>query len=225
MAAELIPGLAPHHPHHLRLPPRREAASASEELLHGLGPPHARCGVQGPLILEADDWLLTFPEIGELKTLLEAAGLSLIEVQSDHRETLVAASAQGVISSHSFPSVPLGRPLQAEKALMIHEGTLRSGDHLQAKGSVLMLGDANPGSCISAGGNVLVWGRLRGVAHAGRNGDRGARIAALQLRPLQLRIADVVARGPEDLPPPGMAEEAKIVDGIIHIDPASPGWP
>jgi septum site-determining protein MinC len=48
---------------------------------------------------------------------------------------------------------------------------------------------------------------------------------ALELRPLQLRIADAVARGPEDRPPPGLAEEARLVDGVIRIDPARPSWP
>ena len=48
---------------------------------------------------------------------------------------------------------------------------------------------------------------------------------ALQLRPLQLRIATTVARGPDGSPPAGLAEEAKIVNGAIQIDPAQPGWP
>ena len=106
-----------------------------------------------------------------------------------------------------------------------HQGTLRSGDHLQVEGTVLLLGDVNPGARISAGGHVLVWGRLRGIAHAGCHGDNTARIVALQLRPLQLRIATAVARGPEGLPPEGLAEEARIVDGAIQIDPAQPSWP
>ena len=56
----------------------------------------------------------------------------------------------------------------------------------------------------------------------GVEGDRNARITALQLRPLQLRIADLVARGPEEKPQPGLAEEARIVDGVISIEPADP---
>jgi septum site-determining protein MinC len=83
----------------------------------------------------------------------------------------------------------------------------------------------NPGARISASAHVLVWGKLRGVAHAGHQGDHNARIVALQLRPLQLRIASAVARGPEGLPPDGFAEEARLVDGAIQIDPASPSWP
>ena len=66
----------------------------------------------------------------------------------------------------------------------------------------------------------MVWGRLRGIAHAGQDGDTKAKIVALQLRPLQLRIADAVARGPEDQPQPGLAEEARLEGGSIMIEPA-----
>ena len=66
----------------------------------------------------------------------------------------------------------------------------------------------------------MVWGRLRGIAHAGCDGATDARIVALQLRPVQLRIADAVARGPDDLPPQGLAEQALLRDGIIMIEPA-----
>ena len=104
--------------------------------------------------------------------------------------------------------------------LLFHQGTLRSGDHLSAEGDVLLLGDVNPGARISAGGDVMVWGRLRGIAHAGQDGDTKAKIVALQLRPLQLRIAAAVARGPEDQPHPGLAEEARLEAGTIMIEPA-----
>ena len=68
----------------------------------------------------------------------------------------------------------------------------------------------------------MIWGRLRGIAHAGRFGDTNARVVALQLRPLQLRIADQVARGPDDQPQAGLAEEARIEAGEIVIEPADP---
>jgi septum site-determining protein MinC len=108
----------------------------------------------------------------------------------------------------------------------IHWARLQESPPLYAlPGSpVLLLGDVNPGARISAAGHVLVWGRLRGIAHAGVSGNREARIVALQLRPLQLRIADVVARGPEGLPPPGLAEQALLVEGEIRIDPAAPDF-
>jgi septum site-determining protein MinC len=62
------------------------------------------------------------------------------------------------------------------------------------------------------------------VAHAGCQGNHQARIVAMQLRPLQLRIAEAVARGPEDLPPRGYAEQALLVGGAIAIEPAEPIW-
>ncbi|MEY3964182.1 MAG: putative septum site-determining protein MinC, partial [Cyanobacteriota bacterium] len=67
--------------------------------------------------------------------------------------------------------------------------------------------------------------RLRGSAHAGCRGDAQARIVALQLRPLQLRIADAVARGPDEAPPAGLAEQAVLSDGAIRLEAASPVWP
>jgi septum site-determining protein MinC len=70
-----------------------------------------------------------------------------------------------------------------------------------------------------------VWGRLRGSAHAGVHGHEGARIVALQLRPLQLRIADTVARGPEERPQPGLAEQARLEAGEIVIEAADAQMP
>ncbi|MBU6354705.1 MAG: septum site-determining protein MinC, partial [Cyanobacteria bacterium REEB498] len=120
---------------------------------------------------------------------------------------------------------PAATEATAGAGLTIHRGTLRAGDHLQVEGSVLVLGDVNPGARVTAGGDVRVWGRLRGVAHAGCQGNGDARIVALQLRPLQLRIAAAVARGPEDLPPVGFCEEALLDNGAIAIRPADPQWP
>lgn len=226
MAAVLIPAIDPLQPHRLRLPAPLGAGTALEEVQYGLG----AIAVQGPVTLEADDWLLRLPELRALLTQLETLGLRMVGLRSRRRETLVAASALGLVGE--WPQEP-ERGAQNDPAaaaapaqvLTIHQGTLRSGDHLQAEGSVLLLGDVNPGARISACGHVLVWGRLRGVAHAGRWGDHGARIIAMQLRPLQLRIAEAVARGPEDFPPEGLAEQARLVDGEIRIDPASPSWP
>ena len=164
-------------------------------------------------------------ELRQLQELLAPLQLDLIRVAADHPETLVAAAALG-LDIDPGPPQPIAAPAPAVVAadLLVHRGTLRSGDHLQAEGSVLLLGDVNPGARISAAGHVLVWGRLRGIAHAGVSGNREARIVALQLRPLQLRIADVVARGPEGLPPPGLAEQALLVEGEIRIDPAAPDF-
>lgn len=227
MAATLIEANAEGVPHLLRLPPSLTAANAAEEIRVAL----EGSGLRGPLVLEAGDWLLRLPELRQLQQLLGGRGLRLVRLRSDRRESLVAAACLGLEGERpEKPIEPEGdgaQPAKGERSdgLKIQRGTLRSGDHLQVAGSALILGDVNPGARVSATGHVLVWGRLRGTAHAGRAGDTSARIIALQLRPLQLRIADAVARGPEEAPPEGLAEQASLVDGAIQIDPAPPQWP
>jgi septum site-determining protein MinC len=60
-----------------------------------------------------------------------------------------------------------------------------------------VFGDVNRQSIVSAGGDIIVWGRLRGEAHAGKFGDRKRVICALDMAPTKLNIADKVAYGPE----------------------------
>ncbi|MGE5139679.1 MAG: septum site-determining protein MinC, partial [Rudaea sp.] len=76
--------------------------------------------------------------------------------------------------------------------------TLRSGQVLRYPGPVIVFGDVNAGSEIVAGGDVLIWGRLRGVVHAGAGGDDRAVVCALVLAPTQLRIGAHIARAPDD---------------------------
>ena len=196
-------------------------ASALEEVRHQL----ASSPAAGPALLDAADRLLTLPELRAIQAELAAAQLELRAVDALEPLSLVPAAALGLATSlleeqPSPAAAAAGSPLE----LSIHRGTLRSGDHLTVEGSLLVLGDVNPGARVSAGGDVRVWGRLRGIAHAGCHGNRSARIAALQLRPLQLRIADAVARGPEDLPPAGFCEEAVLLEGVIAIRPAEPSF-
>ena len=151
----------------------------------------------------------------------EDSGRQIRRLHAMNTETVVSATAIGLdgqLCEHLSPEETKQSPPPG--SLTVHQGTLRSGDHLQSDGSLLVVGDVNPGARISAAGDVMVWGRLRGVAHAGRDGATAARIVSMHLRPLQLRIADVVARGPEDQPVTGMAEQARLVDGEIVIEPA-----
>lgn len=223
MAAEFVPAARSGLPHQLLLPaPGPEAAPLPQQLQRGLN------GVNGSgaLLLQSGDWLLTVTELRALERQLAAHQLQLIGVAGRQALTLVAAAAIGLATDLQLASAPeAGAHSDPSPDLVIQRGTLRSGDHLQVQGTALVLGDVNPGARVSAGGHVLVWGRLRGVAHAGCQGDPNARIVALQLRPLQLRIAAVIARGPEDSPPQGYCEQARLVDGVIRIDPAEPSWP
>ncbi|HID62274.1 MAG TPA: septum site-determining protein MinC [Anaerolineae bacterium] len=98
--------------------------------------------------------------------------------------------------------------------------TLRSGQVVQHPGHVVVIGDVNPGAEIIAGGDVVVWGKLRGVVHAGATGNDGAVVCALSLTPLQLRIGNHIARAPEGREGlPERPEMASVQDGEIVAEP------
>lgn len=79
-----------------------------------------------------------------------------------------------------------------------YQGTVRSGQLVEASGNLVVIGDANPGSELIAGGNIIVMGAARGIVHAGADGNRGAVVVALNLLPTQIRIADIISRCPDD---------------------------
>ena len=99
-------------------------------------------------------------------------------------------------------------------------GTVRSGQRIVHRGNVIIGGDVNPGSEVVAEGDILIFGTLRGVAHAGSNGNAKARIVAGNMRPPQLRIAHLIARAPEDTVAHGIrnAEVAFVRDGQIEVE-------
>ena len=82
-----------------------------------------------------------------------------------------------------------------EGAILVRR-TLRSGYSLQHSGHVVVIGDVNPGAEIIAGGDVIVWGHLRGMVHAGAEGNDDAVVCALDLAPTQLRIGGLIATTP-----------------------------
>jgi septum site-determining protein MinC len=83
---------------------------------------------------------------------------------------------------------------------------------------VALIGDVNPGGEIVAGGNIVVWGKLRGTAHAGALGDDTAVVCALQLAPSQIRIGSYIARPPERGSLPGAPEMASVQEGDIVVE-------
>ncbi|HEY8875087.1 MAG TPA: septum site-determining protein MinC [Desulfosporosinus sp.] len=107
-----------------------------------------------------------------------------------------------------------------EGSCLFVERTLRSGKSVQFDGHVVVLGDVNPGAEIIATGNIAVLGSLRGVAHAGATGERKASVSAYHLAPTQLRIADVVTRGPADEADGRGPEIARIKDDQLIVESA-----
>ncbi|MDC3415668.1 septum site-determining protein MinC [Aquibacillus salsiterrae] len=88
---------------------------------------------------------------------------------------------------------------------------VRSGQVIEVKGDMLLIGDVNPGGKIIASGNIFILGSLRGVAHAGFYGNRDAVIVASYMEPSQLRIADMISRSP-DYDSEGVYMECGLID-------------
>jgi septum site-determining protein MinC len=183
--------------------------------------------------LMANDRLLDPRQFEQLESALSGANLHLKRVVTSRRQTAISAVTAGYSVEQQSPALRLSEadavkfaPLPANLVLaepLYLETTLRSGTEVRHPGSVVVVGDVNPGSVIIADGNILVWGRLRGIAHAGAMGDHDCQIMALQMEPTQLRIADQVARSPEKAPHQIFPEVAFIGPEGIQIARASEG--
>ena len=79
-----------------------------------------------------------------------------------------------------------------------YKGQLRSGQVLEFEQSVIVIGDVNPGASIISKGNIIILGSLRGTAYAGASGKKNCFIVAMDMQPIQLRIADVFARASDN---------------------------
>lgn len=107
-----------------------------------------------------------------------------------------------------------------EGVTKFYKGTVRSGQLVSFEGNLVIIGDVNPGGEILATGNVIVMGSLRGMVHAGADGNKEAVVAALNLQPTQLRIADVITRPPDTKENRSslIPEMAVVKDDIVYIE-------
>lgn len=145
------------------------------------------------IVIDIGERALDEEQLAALLELMRQHGVRPESLASTARESRSAARAAGLAAR------PLVRGPESEErgeAAFVAR-TVRSGQVVRHHGHISVLGDVNAGAEIIAGGNVIVWGRLRGTVHAGALGDRGAVICALELAPTQLRIADLIARAPE----------------------------
>lgn len=101
-----------------------------------------------------------------------------------------------------------------------YKGNLRSGQVLEVETSIIILGDVNPGAKVVSKGNIIVLGALKGNVFAGATGNEKSFVVALDMMPVQVRIADIIARSP-DKPLKQTVKEAKIAfveEGNIYIE-------
>lgn len=105
-----------------------------------------------------------------------------------------------------------------ENTILIRR-TLRSGQKFYFDGNVVVLGDVNPGAEVVATGNVIIMGQMRGVVHAGAEGDESAMVMAFRLLPTQLRIANHITRPPDDdVADIALPEVARIKNNVVTIE-------
>jgi septum site-determining protein MinC len=175
--------------------------------------------------LMAQDRLVDTRQLQELAEALSEVQLRLISVSTSRRQTAIAAVTSGYSVEQLQPVTSLSTESEAtatpQADALYLETTVRSGVEIRHPGTVIILGDVNPGGIVIADGDIIIWGRLRGIAHAGAGGNRECLIMALQMEPTQLRIADAVARAPEKLPTHFSPEVAHIMPQGIRIARAS----
>ncbi len=156
----------------------------------------------GRLAIDVGNLVLNVVELSGLRDRLSEFGITMWAVISNSPKTEHTAQMLGLatkLSPPGFEQTPKAGEthlFDCEAAVLVQR-TLRSGYSLQYPGHIVILGDVNPGADIIAGGNVIVWGRLRGVVHAGAEGDEQAIVCALDLSPTQLRISGHIALTPK----------------------------
>ncbi len=193
-------------------------------------------GESSDVVLDTGKAAFTLEEILEIQNILaHPYGLRLKKIvhkddttvgRRDKRNTrkAVPVAATGsspvstvynpVVSKEDFADLVAQMP-----ETLLYKGTLRSGQEIDYQGNVVVVGDLNPGAVVTATGDIVVTGTLRGLAHAGAGDGQGA-VVAFRLEPTQIRIGDVIGRPPDiDSKSPRKPEVARLKDGMIVIEP------
>jgi len=161
-------------------------------------------------------------QLSKLKNHFDKINISSLNIYSNNRDTILSGKSLKIDSTFYKEQEIQNKLLlfkSKNKGDILHEGTVRSGERISSNGNLCIIGDVNPGAIVSAKKNIYVWGKLQGVAFAGKSGNKNASIASLYLNPLQLRIADVIAIGPKDKPKNSYPEVAVIDKQTIIIKP------
>lgn len=178
----------------------------------------------GRAVLDVGDRLLTPEEIEQARDLLARHEVALWGLLSPCDETALAAARMGLavhldLAEPAEPKAEAASEPERDFPTLLVERNLRSGQKVHHPGHVVIVGDVHAGAEVVAGGHIIVWGKVRGVVHAGAMGDSGAMVCALDLSPTQLRIAGYIARSPEEKRRRPMPETARVRDGRIEAIP------
>jgi len=161
-------------------------------------------------------------QLSKLKNHFEKINIFSLCIYSNNRDTIISGKSLKIDSAFVKEQKIKNKLLifnSKKKDDIFYKGTVRSGERISSNGNLCIIGDVNPGAIVSAKKNIYVWGKLLGIAFAGKSGNKNSSIASLYLNPLQLRIADVIAIGPKDKPKNCYPEIAVIDKQTIIIKP------
>jgi len=161
---------------------------AWHELLNELGMqldrPSAQSFFQGArVLLDTGSRTIEVVQLEELIALLAQHNMTLASVMGAREtqeafeqvqatlppppESLSRVNDQGHLGEESEAALPAG------SALLIRR-TVRSGQVVRNAGTIVIIGDVNPGAEVIAEGDIIVWGKLRGYATGKFSSSRGA---------------------------------------------------
>lgn len=196
-------------------------------------------GVKDGLVFLLDDTCEFSDVIAELKHKLEKTHQQILtgpiihvhvklgnrtvtEEQKEQVRSIISRRGNLLVQSVEAQDSSLHRTEPDPGDVKLVKGMVRSGQTLSHEGNILFLGDVNPGGTILSSGSIYIMGSLRGMAHAGVDGDEKAVIAASHMRPTQLRIAGIISRPPDEWNLSdsfdAYMEFAYIKDGKMEID-------
>jgi septum site-determining protein MinC len=143
------------------------------------------------------------------------------EIKSFEEDMEIPATAQAPAPAHQRVKIRKYFFNGIEEGITkFYRGTVRSGQLINFDGNLVVIGDVNPGGEVIATGNVIIMGSLRGIVHAGADGNKSAVVVAFNLQPTQLRIADVITRSPDEKSNRGVLipELAFVKDDMVYIE-------
>ena len=132
-----------------------------------------------------------------LNVISDVSELNIVCVLDENNDikSVYEEAVKKAMNSFNISHQPERQKITDPKATcMFYKGTLRSGQVFEADGSVVVLGDVNPGGKVVAKGSVIVLGSLKGNIFAGVDGNENAFVVALEMSPMQIKIGDIIAR-------------------------------
>lgn len=217
-----------------------EPETPFSELLHALADRLAEAPAffrGASLSVDTSRRMLRISERVQLEDLLAHYQMSVMPLEQTTRtrklpqreaKTVVLQSLETPGETPAAPPSPEPESVRDPRAsadTLFLRRTLRSGQAIHHPSNVVVLGDVNHGAEIVAGGDIIVWGVLRGMVHAGYPENEQALVCALQLSPVQLRIAHLLSRPPEGFESQAKPEVASIKREQIVVETWANGRP